>query len=394
LTVVGVSTIRATRIDLVMTSTKQDPGYGGCWPTTDQELLLQAAVLDGSDAIESWRRWCANWNIDDLNPRSLHLLPQIYRNLQNFGSAVPEFNRLKGIYRYTWYGNQEWVREIVPVLEALHDAGVAAIVLRDLALISAYYRDFGQRPVQDASLFIRPNQLSLALEQLRSIGWRTNATSLQRLTQFRSSTVVWKPGAKYATLHWRVFDKWLSAEQEEQILNAAVSVRIANTSALCLCPVDQLLQICGYGVRYDVLPPTEWVVDAITVLRTSGETFDWSRFIIVATNACITQPIHDALTYLREHFPVDIPDSVVQDLNAAPRSRLEQSEYAVRLQEPKLWNRLQAHWYQHVDMTNGQGLPRTAMTFPLYLQCAWNLRHVWDIPVRAGRASFRGSRSS
>ncbi len=373
---------------------KHEQNQGGCWPTSDQELLLRAALLEGNEAAASWRAWHTYRNIDDLDPRCFHLLPQIYCNVQALDAAVPEMARLKGTYRYTWYGNQELMREIVPILEAFGNAGIHALVLKDLALAAAYYHDYGRRPIKEVHILVRPEHMSRALEVIQPLGWRTGIKSLQRLMRARSSVAAWKPGAKQAALQWRLFDAWLSPEQEEQVWSASVAASISDIPTRVLCPVDQLLSVCGYGVRYDLIPPTQWAVDGVTVLRSSPVAFDWDRLTVVAANAHITQPVHDALAYLRDRIGVDIPADVLQCLSAGPRSQLERVEYGLRMRQPTLWHQFEAHWYRHAAMTNGPNFLRTAVGFPMYLQHAWDLDHVWEVPVRAGRAGFRHLRSS
>jgi Uncharacterised nucleotidyltransferase len=373
---------------------KHRQNQGGCWPTRVQELLLRAALLEGHEAAASWRAWRSHGNIDDFDSRCFHLLPQIYFNIQSLDPTAPEITRLKGIYRYTWSRNQNLVREIVPVLEAFGNAGIPTVVLNDLALAALYYDDYGRRPIKQAHILVRPDDMSRTLEVLQSLGWRTGIKSLQRLMEARSSIVTWKPGASQATLHWRVFDSWISPAQEEQIWSTSTATTIGNVSTRVLCPVDQLLSVCGYGVQYDVIPPTQWVVDSVIVLRASMAALDWDRLTETAANAHITQPVCDALTYLRDRWGVDIPANALQRLSTGPRSKLDSLEYALRKRQPTLWHQFEVHWYRHAARTDSRNILRAAISFPQYLQHAWDLDHVWEVPVRAGRASFRRVRSA
>ena len=47
---------------------------GGFWPTSQQELLLRAALLPGKEAIDAWREWKSGVDVDQLDPGSLRLL--------------------------------------------------------------------------------------------------------------------------------------------------------------------------------------------------------------------------------------------------------------------------------------------------------------------------------
>ena len=54
---------------------------GDCWPTSQQRLLLRAALLEGSHAIETWNDWKRGIILDRLDRGSIRLLPLLYHNL-------------------------------------------------------------------------------------------------------------------------------------------------------------------------------------------------------------------------------------------------------------------------------------------------------------------------
>ena len=47
----------------------------GCWPTWKQELLLQAALLQGKNALSAWEKWKASTDVELSDPGSHNLLP-------------------------------------------------------------------------------------------------------------------------------------------------------------------------------------------------------------------------------------------------------------------------------------------------------------------------------
>lgn len=61
--------------------------YAGkdCWPTRQQELLLQAALMRGPKAFEAWNQWRSSVDIEKLDPESLRLLPQLHDTLRREG---------------------------------------------------------------------------------------------------------------------------------------------------------------------------------------------------------------------------------------------------------------------------------------------------------------------
>ena len=79
---------------------------GGCWPTREQELLLQAALMQGKETIDAWEAWKSTVEIAQIDQGSYRLLPLLYKNLRDHGVEDPWADTLKGVYRSTWYKNQ------------------------------------------------------------------------------------------------------------------------------------------------------------------------------------------------------------------------------------------------------------------------------------------------
>ena len=98
--------------------------------TREQELLLQAALLEGEDAISAWQQWR---NMVDLEGHpdywAYRLLPLLYKNLQRYGVKDPFMKRLKGIYRLAWYKNQRFFYDMSRVLKYLHEMDLLVIIL-------------------------------------------------------------------------------------------------------------------------------------------------------------------------------------------------------------------------------------------------------------------------
>ena len=145
--------------------------YAGndCWPTWQQELLLQAALMRGPNAIGAWNRWRSGVDIETLDPESLRLLPQLYDTLRRQGVSDPALGRLKDAYRRTWYENQLLFHALSGLLRSLHEAGIQTVLLKGAALVSQYYRDYGLRPMHDLDILIPAGQSSQALRLLTTL---------------------------------------------------------------------------------------------------------------------------------------------------------------------------------------------------------------------------------
>ena len=102
-------------------------GEGGCWPTTEQALLLRATLLSGPESLAAWDRWKVAVDLDHLDAASVRLLPHLYRRLEGAGVRDPVMGRLKGTYRHTLYGNHLRLRSAAAALRELAQAGIATV---------------------------------------------------------------------------------------------------------------------------------------------------------------------------------------------------------------------------------------------------------------------------
>lgn len=276
-------------------------------PSDDEELLLRAALLDEDDAASAWSEWNAARNIDDMDTRSLHILPQIYANLCGLDENLAEMGRLKGTYRYNWYKNQNHLQQIRPTLIALRNEGTRPTVLDDVGLAAGYYADLGKRLVRRVDVLIPARKLSRASSSLRESGWRSHARGSQWRTITRSTYELCKPPDICLTLHTRVGDRF--SGNEHLAWERAFSADIGGVPASILGPVHQLIRICEHATQRD-RPATLWVADAVTVMRASGGAIDWDQILDIAHSRRRVEAVRDALDYLRGRFGTDLPNEV------------------------------------------------------------------------------------
>ena len=358
---------------------------GGCWPTRQQELLLEAAVLHGSRAEASWESLNAMATIDELGWTSSHLFPQIYRNLEALRIVTPEMDRLKGAYRYTWTRNTRLLQDLAPLLRTLQDAGIDLLMLKDVALATFYYRDYGRRSINEIHVLIRPSQALRALALLKEMGCQVPVGSKERLMTVRSCAPVQAGADQLLNLHWRMSGERNASNQGGTFWDAALHTEIGGVQTRVLCATDQLFDVCAQGLYWAVVPPTLWIVDAITILDSVESDVDWGRLTALAAEAQMTPLIRNTLKYIRDAFGAKVPDGVLQGLEANPPSRGERAEYEARIHQPAIRRKMRAYWYRYEELARGQSPWRRVTGFPGYLQRAWELEHLWQVLLYAGK---------
>lgn len=279
-------------------------------PSESQELLLRAALLEGEQAIDAWRRWKEMDAVGTTDQDSGRLFPLVCRSLLAVGVEDPDTPTLKGAYRHQWLANTYRLERAAHALTALSGAGIVTMVLKGAALVERHYRDVGARLMYDVDVLVRPDMAHAAAAELERSGWEQDpAVDLDDLMPVVQGTRFVDAGGVAIDLHWHAM--W-SPAPEDDFWDAAEPASVGGVPTLRLCPADQFLHVCVHGV-WSEGERVRWVADALTVLRTTPG-MDWERVVRGARARALTLPLLDALDYLREVFDAPIPPDVFHSL--------------------------------------------------------------------------------
>ena len=154
---------------------------GSFWPSEEQNLLLQAALLDGEPGEQAWRTLKPHFDVQRFESGSLGLLSLLY---ERRGRNEAFLARLKGVHRHIWYGNHTGFEALRAALEPLRRRGLPTLVLGDAALIERYYRRLGVRPLVEPAVLVRPGICPL---RRRRLSRRAGARAFERADLSASS---------------------------------------------------------------------------------------------------------------------------------------------------------------------------------------------------------------
>jgi hypothetical protein len=353
------------------------------WFTWQQELLLKAALLQGEDAMEGWMKWKSNVDLEKIDPGSYRLLPLLYYNLNNHEIKDPLMDRLKGIYRRTWFENQILSHKAIAFLENLYNNGIPTIVLKGIALLHLYYKDYGIRPMSDFDILVPTDQAFDAINLLRKAGW----TSLYKLPEtiipiIHSCDLTDPEGMHHVDLHWHLFIECCQPNADEDFWNGSLQTIIKDIPTSVLNPADQLLHIFVHGMKWSIIPPFRWIADAIMIIKTSQKELDWNRLITQAEKRRLILPVRLGLEYLKDEFNIDIPQDVLFSFQKVPISRIEQLEYKYKIedQKRKLLGNIPVLWFDSLRLLENRSLKHKIWSFIKYVKNFWNLEHLWQLP--------------
>jgi len=354
-------------------------------------MLLRASLLDGDDALDSWRRWIENVDFDKLPVSSFVLLPLLYDNLRQNGVKDPLLQKLKGWYTRTWFNNETLLRRAAQYLNLLRDAGIEAILLKGASMTIAYYRDPGLRPMGDVDVLVRPDRIVEAASLLRESGLFPTPVLTDDVVRYMHSVHFADGDLFTMDLHWRLLWEFGPFDPVESFWHGRTEVEIHGAPTYVLNPADQLFQICVHGARLRQAP-LRWVADAITILQTSGSDMDFDRLLRAADLHRLILPLRRTLGYLGEVWPTAIPETVVAELHNLQLSRLEgiQRRYEAIDHTRSMLGKLPRVLVRYLRITRGVAFTRRLLELPRFLVFDGKLQHVREIPREVfGKAKRR-----
>ena len=363
-------------------------------PTEQQEQCLRAALLPGEPALLAWRQLIATAAVAQLDAGARSVLPLAYRNLAAAGAGDGDgVEALKAQYLRAWSENQRAIEVALPLVRALDEARIDAVVLKGLAMIARFYRDAGARPMADVDVLVRPADVSRARDAATGLGWRPRYELTAGFRRVKHAGPFDHPAGVACDLHWRLFEESGAARADAELWAAAQWTEFQGARLRVLSPTDQLLHACGHAGRWDAVPGIRWVADAVTILREAP--IDWTRFLSQTAERRFVLRMRRMLGYLRRAFGADVPAAVEMALVRAPVSVVERLEHAIRTREHRLLGELPTYVF---NCLRGERQPLLA--FPGYLRDAWGLISLRDVgrhaAARAGRrlrAVMRGTAS-
>ncbi|MCI0481257.1 MAG: nucleotidyltransferase family protein [Candidatus Dadabacteria bacterium] len=385
-------------------------GYGGCWPTPAQELLLRASLLKGDGAVSAFSEWKATADINTVDPGSYRLFPLLYSNLKSNGIDDPLMNIFGWVYAKTAYNNRTLYGRLSVLLAELNVRGMPAILHKGSALALLYYGDPGLRPMMDADILVPTGRVREAIDIITGLGWRSSLTPLKGFSDKELlSRLGWTPAERSVRdytdeyfsvrhgqdftnpaqftidLHWHLLHGYNRPDSDALFWKGARGISVEGAPALALDPADQLLQVCSHGVAWNTVPPIRWVADASAIVRKvsgEGEGIDWERLINASLRHGKVLPVGEALGYLNRYLDQPLPDSVFGRLGSVPVSKTGRFEYRVRTRPPGVLDglvELRFLWSSYSRENSGKNLFAKLYRFPKFLQHVFGMESAWHL---------------
>lgn len=303
------------------------------WPSAEQRRLLEAGLLDGRRAIDAFHAWRGGVRLeDDFRSGTVRLLPLVYHNLHALGVNDPLMQRLKGVYRHSWYRTNRVLHAAAPAVAGLASAGIPVLMTKGVPLAFSYYRNPALRPMADVDVVVPLVRLDEALGVLAALGWRGEWPDGDA-RRFRHAWPSFGPGGGQLDLHWKPMYESPADAAEDPFFTTAEPLDFLGTLVAQPEPTHALFLTVVHGVRWNAEPPVRWIPDAMAILRARGQDLNWELLLHLARTHRVVHRLQLGLSYLVDAFQAPVPDGVLERIGSARRSLFERFESRVVLSD-------------------------------------------------------------
>lgn len=337
-------------------------------PNPAQELLLQAALSEGDEAINAWRGYLSRVEFDDTDYGSSRILSLVYRNLHSQGFEDPYMGRMKGIYRRTWAENQKNFQHLHRVFAALGRAGIPAMLLKGSALILLCYRDLGLRAMGDFDVAVPAPRVHEAVAILEGMKWKTCLEYPKLQIELHHAVHLQNAAREDLDLHWHILVHRCEDAFDRPFWEGARPIDYKGSPLLSLQPADHLLHASIHAAAWSPTSPLRWVADAYYLTRHCE--IDWERVLAMGEFLGVIPALQATLPYLKERFSAKVPEGFLSQLLAAECPEWQRRELRALCRPHGFFGMLPMLWERH---SREGKRSKHRRSFPDYLKTFYGL---------------------
>ena len=279
-------------------------------PIAEQQLVeLLRGPID-------WERLWAQGHLHEVLP----LLTATLRRLAG-QAPIPEPWLAQAQRRYyaTLVRNTALAQELLRVLAALGQAGVAALPVKGVVLAETVYGNLALRPLGDLDVLVRADDLPTARATLNALGFAQAAEPgyenvyhpYHDAPYYRQT----ESGAICLELHWGLWASHFFQLETAALWRRAVPARLHGADVSILSPEDSLLHLAIHRSRSALR--LRFVCDVAELLRRHQAALDWEYLLAQAQAAGARTTMFYTLALAEELLDAPLPASVLTRLHVS-----------------------------------------------------------------------------
>jgi hypothetical protein len=291
---------------------------GNLFPSSQQELLLRAALLSGKPVLDAWQAWRQQVDFEKgVDYNSLRLLPLLYHNLHKHKPEDQLMQRLKGIYRKAWSGNQLLIQKAVQVIDMLNNTGISHMVLNGVPLSLMVYKNQAARPISCIDFMVPFAHIKDTINLLSGKSWTMQQPYyLDYFLRYGTKIMLVHADQTKLGLFWHPILETEMEEIEPGFMDSALPLKVAESNTHTLCEADALVHTIFHGIRQSNESGLNWIPDAMALINQKDRPVNWDRFIRLIAIYKIGQHANKTLSYLQKSFYAPVPGDIIKVLQA------------------------------------------------------------------------------
>jgi hypothetical protein len=297
----------ARRTRLLVLCSRTEPG-----PETGPEF--QALLASGPD-----------WESILKRADEEGVLPLLYWNLRQRPEEVPPgvLERLRASYLRNLARNSQTSRELEPLLRAVRDSGVRAVLTKGLRLASTVYPDVGLRPFWDVDFFVNPadwGRLERILDGLGFVECPQQATAAGLPARDRDWTYspYFRRGGLILEFHFNVLGLHFPVGPEPIGAFTAAPMTVGGTEVSVLSPEYELCYLCLHAQQHSY-QKLIWLADIGELASRPG--IDWDLVFDACGSLRIRASVLYGLRLVEKLWPGSVPTDVLLGVRPGPLER-------------------------------------------------------------------------
>jgi hypothetical protein len=294
---------------------------------TEQHILCLAARTALEPIVErqlvellrgpiDWERLWAQGHLHEV-------LPLLTVTLRRLAAQVPIpapwLERAQRRYYATMLRNTTLADELLRVLAAFRQAGVAALPVKGLVLAETLYGSLALRPLGDLDILVRQADLpraratlsELSFAQADEPGYENAYHPYHDPPYYRRAI----GGSICLELHWGLWASHFFKLEPDALWQRAVPAQLHGATLSILSPEDTLLHLAIHRSRSALR--LRFVCDVAELLRRHRATLDWEYLLAQAQAAGARTTMFYTLALAAELLEAPVPDGLLARLQVS-----------------------------------------------------------------------------
>jgi len=350
-----------------------------CWPTSEQTLLLHAALLHDKACIAVWKKWMAAIKFSDIDFGSQRLIPLLYTKLSENGIHHQMMASYKGLYRNFWVKNKLLFMTVSLVLQELNHHHIETLMLKGTGIILGCDIKLPLRPMGDIDFLVSREKVRKSTNIIAEMGWQPKQDYPSDLDLIHAYSFNNGKGQSI-DLHWHSLDTDLTGLHTAGYWKRSFPSQLNEVPVRIMGLTDQLIHTCVHGIRWNRVPSIRWIADAVMLFEKSDTGIQWDLLVDLTEKLKVSIPMFQGLSYLRNEFNIKVPDFVLQALKSIPVSRMEKWEFQLSQKKRHPVFGIITYNKKFFDYLK---FHRKKFPFPgylRYLQTMWGVKYLWQVP--------------